>query len=82
MRITISFLATENIPLSKSPNLFMMLEKCGVSLSNSYRDKYAAHDGLECLASILEDNLMAILKKKSLMGFKGMNRQIYQKNPF
>ncbi len=48
MRIAISF-ATENIPLCKSPNLFMILEKCGVSLSNSYRDKHAAHDLLECL---------------------------------
>ncbi len=67
MRIAISFLATENIPPCKSPNLFMMLEKCGVSLSNSYRDKHAAH---ECLGSILEDNLMANLKKKSFIGIQ------------
>ncbi len=68
MRIAISFLAIENIPLSKSPNLLVMLEKYGVSLSNSYRDKHAAHDLLDCLASILEDNLMANLKKKSFIG--------------
>ncbi len=46
----------------------MMLEKYGVSLSNSYRDKQAAHDLLDCLGSKLEDNLMAILKKKSFIG--------------
>ena len=62
LRLAISFLATEDIALKKSPSLLKMLDNCGVSLSNSYRDKHAAHDMVECLASILEDNLMEILK--------------------
>ena len=70
LRLAISFLATEDIALKKSPSLLKMLDNCGVSLSSSYRDKHAAHDMVECLASILEDNLMENLKKKSLIGIQ------------
>ena len=70
LRKAICFLATENIPLIKSPSLLSMIEKCGVVLSQSYRDKHAAHDLIECLSSILEENLIEKLRKKSVIGIQ------------
>ena len=70
LRKAISFLAKENIPLIKSPSLLSMIEKCGVALSQSYRDRHAAHYLVERLSSMLEDTLIEKLKKKSFLGIQ------------
>ena len=70
LRRAITFLAVENIALIKSESLLLMMEKCGVSLSQSYRDKHAARDLVECLASSLEDNLISKLSGHKFIGIQ------------
>ena len=70
LRRAITFLVVENIALIKSEFLLSMIEKCGVSLSQSYRDKHAARDLVECLASSLEDNLISKLSGHKFIGIQ------------
>jgi hypothetical protein len=70
MRKAVSFLAMEDIALYKSPQMFSLLDECGVTLSKSYRDKHSARDLVECLAFKIEEILLKKLDKISCIGIQ------------